>query len=337
MSDLTITQPVDGLTGPVVLKSSGDPVHLWRVESVDTAIAVARGRADGTLTGNVYDKNGACNAVMRQEPAYNSFYGASASKALELATGGWKDGENILQTATDAAHTHLAQLQGAETGMGSADLSALPDLVPSVAPSARWDLGDYMTGAPDLYREQVPPPSRVVHFVLPSGIVVDVTPDQLFNAAGALVAILTRYQQAGVSVALSLLAGANQIGCASSARRNGASVATLLPVVEVGRAMELDRVAFWVAHPSGHRRFGFSLREMVCHRIDDVGGYGRSYRAGGAELRAVTEYLRQTDPTAVVLPPLMDCCAAAGDSAALCAKWWTDRINQLAAEQGGAA
>ena len=268
---------------------------VWRLSGVDQLAAIYDDHRAGTIAP--VGDHGRRRSIEGDSP----FFGGSPADAVRLAREGWPDGERKLADALKRADALALAGAGNLSGFSS-DLSALPDLVPSAAPAARWDLGDYMTGAPDLYREQVPPPARVLRLVLDGAVSAAVKPHEIQAAAGALVAVVQRLQAQGVTVSVDLVFG-------GEAASNAPGIVCLIPVISEGRTMELDRLAFWLSHPCALRRFGFALYELTAPVLS--GDYGRPLVASPMALAALQADVAR-DPCAILLPSLQTVINGAG-------------------------
>lgn len=289
---------------------------VWRLSGVDQlADLYDAHRADAIARVGDHDHR---RSIAGDSP----FFGGSPDAAVRMAREGWPDGERKLADALKRADA-LAMAGAGNLSGFSSDLSALPDLVPSTSPAARWDLGDYMTGAPDLYREQVPPPARVLRLVLDGTVSATVDADEIQAAAGALVAVIQQLQAQGVTVSVDLVFG-------GEAKYEKPGIVCLIPVISEGRTMELDRLAFWLSHPCALRRFGFALYELTAPDLSS--DYGRPLVASPMAFEALRADVAR-DPCAVLLPSLQTVIKGAkrAQLTAHALKQWADAV------QGGAA
>lgn len=131
--------------------------------------------------------------------------------------------------------------------------------------------------------------------ILDASVTCDTTAEKITLAAGALVAVVQRLQAQGVTVSLDVVYGGR--GCDDGGRGG----LFFIPLLAEGRAMDLDRLAFWLAHPGAFRRFGFALYELGMPQLS--GGYGSILELFPAGQAAMQEELAK-DPTAIFLPPL---------------------------------
>lgn len=295
---------------------------VWRLSGVDQVADLYEARRTGAVVPiSAHD----CGAAHEDSNNRTKFCGGRPADAVRMAREGWPDGERKLAGALKKADALALAGAGNLSGFSS-DMSALPDLVPSASPAARWDLGDYMTGAPDLYREQVPPPARVLRLVVDGSVLCDITADQITEAAGALVSVIQRLQAQGVTVSVDLVFGGRGVP-----HSDAPGAIFLVPLISEGRTMELDRLAFWLSHPSSFRRYGFALFELGQRQLDK--SYGPVLKhSSEAHAALVADVAR--DPCAILLPALQTVISDGRRTSSLleyALKQWADAV------QGGAA
>lgn len=267
---------------------------VWRLSGVDQVTDLYEARRTGAVVP-ISSHN--CGSAHANNSDRTKFCGGRPADAIRMAREGWPDGERKLADALKKADALAVAGAGSLSG-DSLDWSALPDLVPSTSPAARWDLGDFMTGAPDLYREQVPPPARVLRLVVDGSVLCDITADQITEAAGALVSVIQRLQAQGVTVSVDLVFGGRGVR-----QSDVPGSIFLVPIISEGRTMELDRLAFWLSHPSSFRRYGFALFELGQRQLNE--SYGPVLNESREAYAALQADVAR-DPCAILLPSLQE-------------------------------
>lgn len=189
---------------------------------------------------------------------------------VKHAANGWSDGRKDVERLS-------ARLESLLSGM-------IPVMTVNYDVTGDWlDVGRFMTGEPEVFGTLVdsgmrvdattPKLVRIVANVCVSG---SQSPESLRMRGAAVVAMADMLERHGIRCQIDLVAANGGYD------RNGeSSVITWARVKEFGDSMQLDSLAFILAHPDSFRRLMFSAWE---HLPDDVrtangmygdGGYGR--------------------------------------------------------------
>ena len=173
-----------------------------------------------------------------------SFYGSkSYEETMDLAEHGWPQGLEMIRKVQSET-----PIRDKEIWMHSI-AGAIPD-VPL-----------FLAGSPEHMMSQHREPKKTMTIEIARGV-RGFTSIEDYMAHGAMVLSLLDYaEEAGHPIELYITI------YASSGRHD--YVHRIL-AKKAGEHMDMDRLAFMMAHPSFHRRLIFSLREMV----GDVGGSG---------------------------------------------------------------
>ena len=200
---------------------------------------------------------------------------------------------------------HPASIHGTETFTGTADYDEAlrllkyghPDGRSKMAESVEWaqaitrempapawshavsgampDMPVYMSGEPEHMLMQEGDESRgtmpVVSIVVNIVAAACIKQRAIRRRGAALVALVHSIEQAGQRVEL---IAASRNGLRSN---KGNAASYLVTVKEAGEAVDLDRVAFALAHPSMLRRIEFRLNEITLPRLERGYGYCLNY------------------------------------------------------------
>lgn len=174
--------------------------------------------------------------------ADKGFYGVPLDEAVKMAQTGWTEGRELLEDAMGAAR-------------GAASMMPLPSRVFDVAgdrPSpARAAAGDpfCMThkGRSRKSRE------RVIRIAVQCSVMHYITQGQIMRYGAALLTVIDAIETAGIRVELT--------GYWQS--RDGDLIRTIATLKPAHEPVDIDRLAFVLAHPSATRRCVWGIREQT--------------------------------------------------------------------------
>lgn len=228
-------------------------MRIVRIEKANKG-SVVRVFYDGTgeLLSHVDENTGGGHHSHYESHKRNKWAGGTWADALELGRHGWARGLRDLSTSLDhiqhsTEHSAGQNYQWAEQG----------DL---------FDVGTMLTGQPEYWLQpDMEEEKRVYHVVVSICYSCSVTPRQMINRGSAIVALIDRLQQDRRNIVeLSVVA-------ASRGLWQGKQYEIW---VDLGTTpLDMDAVAFAVAHPLFFRRLTFAAWEIAT-RQEHLGGYG---------------------------------------------------------------
>lgn len=178
-------------------------------------------------------------------------------QAMDLAEKGWPDGLAMIESLT-------AQIE-----KYSGSYVKKPEIQWDVAGDFA-DAGLFVTGVPEcmgFFTETIAPGAgKVLRILANLSTSCGVSTDAMMRRGAAAVALADALENAGRSC---------EIIVATDQRYNGDTLINLVPVKRAGEAIELDRLAFILAHPASYRRLFFSSWEQEDKSWrDSIGIYG---------------------------------------------------------------
>jgi hypothetical protein len=182
------------------------------------------------------------------------FYGApSFDDAMRLARFGWAEGREKLLTALDAANASLDNRPAPAMTYDVAGMIPNPFLAAA---------GDPFNMATPAYSDAMSRP--VIRLAVRTNVRAGVSGQAVMNFGGALLSLIDALERGGQSVELT----------ATMAASGGSKKQFRVDVVlkQAGENLDLDRLAFAIAHPDMQRRFVFQWRELN----PAIGVYGSS-------------------------------------------------------------
>ena len=189
------------------------------------------------------------------------FYGtASWGDAVALARYGWEEGRDKLVRSFEAAQAIQRTVAAPSRMLDVAGAYPHAALAAAGAPDCMWSLGDTHIAA-----------RPIVRILTGQGVRSGVENDWVIARGAALLSHVDRLEDAGYSVELAAVHASNY---------NGWRHETHYTVKRAGEALELDRLAFVLAHPSMHRRMVFSIREQGRDP-----NYRRAYKSYGCTVK----------------------------------------------------
>ncbi|MBI1363724.1 MAG: hypothetical protein GC134_07035 [Proteobacteria bacterium] len=192
----------------------------------------------------------------------------SFEDAVRLGRFGWPEGRQLLEKVLEDYKPPQYQ-------------QPVPKITWDVA-GGTPDVPRYVAGAPDAMippdenvRQQKPIVRLVVHITYAAVV----SPKAIINWGAGMVSHIHRLEAAGVQVEVT---GVWYSTPSDHIMSNGPQVAIRFPLKRADQALNLDRIAFWLAHPSSFRRIEFSCLERMNVEKWYRGGYGQasqSYRS----------------------------------------------------------
>lgn len=169
------------------------------------------------------------------------------------------------------------------------------------AKASRWDwdvtgqfidVGRYLTGEPEVfgaeYDDGESNSARVVSIRLNSCVSCSVSPESIIARGVTTLVAVDLLESCGIRCEVIL----------SQATESSTHVDHNVVVKKPSEPVDVDRLAFWLAHPSAFRRFGFKAMEIEGHspsstHVSKMSDYGR--RQGTVELDSVRSHFGLSD------------------------------------------
>ena len=183
-------------------------------------------------------------------------------EALSLARNGWPEGRELMEKVLEAYRPKAYQRPIPKTSWDVA--GATPDVPRYVAGAP-----DAMIPPDDMHAEQKPIVRLVVHITYAAVV----SPQAIINWGAAMVSHIHKMEEAGLQVEVT---GVWYSTPSERAASGGPHVAIRFPLKAADQQLNLDRLAFWLAHPSSLRRIEFSCMERMDVERWYHCGYGRA-------------------------------------------------------------
>ena len=176
--------------------------------------------------------------------------GATFEETMELARNGW-------QAGTDQLNNHIKSFENTLPSQ-RVRLETVMDITgPGVLDFGRW-----ATGHPEAWMIQQetevhdPHAGNIIRIVYNISASSGVSTREMMDKGATIVGFIDLLERAGKRVELDLVAGIK-------ARNGRTSVRTQVRVKEANTPVDIERIAFAIAHPASFRRIVFSLLEMA--------------------------------------------------------------------------
>lgn len=183
----------------------------------------------------------------------NFFWTKTFGEAVDLARNGWAEGTARIVEHREACSAFLAAAKTAKarefgwdvTGQ-FIDVSRLLSGEPECCGS-EFDGGDQIA-------------SRVVSIRLNQSVSGSIAADTICARGVTVLVAVDLLESCGVRCEITVSKGSQSTGVAGSVRN--LQIDSHVVVKQAGDAVDLDKLAFWVAHPASFRRLGFRLNEQ---------------------------------------------------------------------------
>tara|TARA_R110002096_G_scaffold78088_3_gene184015 strand:+ start:1281 stop:2228 length:948 start_codon:yes stop_codon:yes gene_type:complete len=178
---------------------------------------------------------------------------ASYADAKDLAVNGWPKGREMMEgKMSDALNSH-----------------AIPEIQPSWS-TGEWgffvDIGAYSAGDPMCVLhpdEQTSLTNNVVKLRVSLACAFGVDGEMKANWGTAIAFLILQLQGQGKQVAVEACYYTEKhAGCQRDLKKVGQNYLTTITLKQAGEPLDLDRVAYVVAHPAAHRRLIWRTREI---------------------------------------------------------------------------
>jgi hypothetical protein len=181
------------------------------------------------------------------------FWTETFSEAVDLARGGWAEGTAKIVEHREACSAFLAAAKTAKTREFGWDVTG--DFI---------DVGRLLSGEPECCGSEFDGgnqiASRVVSIRLNQSVSGGISADTICARGVTVLVAVDLLESCGVRCEVTVSKGSKGTGCAGSVRN--LQVDSHVVVKQAGDAVDLDKLAFWVAHPASFRRLGFRLNEQ---------------------------------------------------------------------------
>jgi hypothetical protein len=174
------------------------------------------------------------------------FYGVSFSEAVRLARQGWPEGWQAMKALRDSIFGKMAsQVQ--------------KDKVEFRVSGGAVNVGRFLSGRPDCFQTRVKSPDvkqtkskKVLRVVINTGARAAVSPETFFARGAAAVTLIEALERAGYRVIVDMVSLAEKGGYRK--------VHITTRIKQATSCLQLDQLAFILAHISLHRRLTFAVR-----------------------------------------------------------------------------
>lgn len=204
------------------------------------------------------------DASTRKGAARSDWSGsASFQEAWDLARFGWPDGRKLIDALTSQVE-HL-----------TADLVTRPTVAFDVTGDC-VDVGRFLSGEPECMmhfeQEEIQGAGRVVRVRIDVAASAAVDPKDMMKRGAAALALVDCLENAGRSCEI-VFTCCTEVG--------NSRIDNIVMLKEAGAPVEMDSLAFAIAHPSSLRRIGFAAWEHENEGLRDAcgiphGGYGKA-------------------------------------------------------------
>jgi hypothetical protein len=171
----------------------------------------------------------------------------SLPEAVEVARQGWPEGWQRMKALRDAIFGR----------MGS---RVQKDLVQFRIAGGAVNVGRFLSGRPDCFAARVRSNQvkdlrsrKVVRMIVNVGARASVSADTIFARGAAALTLVEALERAGMRVQVDMITLA--------ADGLGKHIRLACRLKDVGKVVQLDKLAFCLAHPALHRKLNFSLRK----------------------------------------------------------------------------
>jgi hypothetical protein len=172
----------------------------------------------------------------------------SLAEAVELARTGWPEGWQRMKALRDAIFAKMAS----QVQRGIVQFRIAGGAV---------NVGRFLSGRPDCFAARVRSTQlkdvrsrKVVRIVVNVGARASVSADTFFARGASAVTLVEALERAGMRVHVDMISLATN--------GVGGAVRIACRLKEVGEVVQLDKLAFCLAHPALHRKLNFALRKQ---------------------------------------------------------------------------
>jgi len=187
-----------------------------------------------------------------RERGRSDFFGTSSyEEALKLAETGWAEGAQQVIALRDKFDSFLQAQKSARVGAYGYEVSG------------DWlDVGRYLDGEPECFGIEVNDgeivSQKVVSLRLNNTVSAAVTTEQIIRRGLTVLLAVDLLEACGLRVEVIVCQATYYYGTKDHREMN-------LTIKDANQPVDIDRLAFWIAHPSAFRRFGFSYFEHGGH------------------------------------------------------------------------
>lgn len=183
------------------------------------------------------------------------FFGTSSyPEALVLANDGWADGAKRGARMADRLADKIPDTLNRRPGW-------------DVAPGQYFDVSRILEGEPECWASPMPRRGTPIRLLVNTAALHATSVDAMMNRGAAVMALVTQLQSRGESV---------EIWSGAGCRGDHRVVETIICISEAGAPMSTDSLAYWLGHPSAHRRHQFAIREHLMPEETHTASYGTS-------------------------------------------------------------
>lgn len=175
----------------------------------------------------------------------------SYSEAMDLARNGWPEGLSMIENLT----ARLESVSGSMVAKQVVQWDVAGDFA---------DAGLFSAGVPEcmgsFHEEIMPGAGKIVKILMNMSVSAGIQRETIMKRGAAVVALVDALESAGRSVEIEMAAKSRSTG--------GENFYTVtVPIKAAGEPVELDRMAFLLAHPSSFRRLMFACWENETEEV----------------------------------------------------------------------
>ena len=204
-----------------------------------------------------------------KNPSQQSWdFGMGYQGSIDAAKAGWKEGAQKIQASLDILNNHIKTKR------------FKTQVMPAYTQPGVLNIGRYVSGHPKPYmqKKQIEDETgdnksgKIINIAFNMTSTSDITSGELFNKGATIAALIELLERAGKRVEL--------IGRMMTTGSSKDSLRFQVMIKEAGEPIDVDRLAFSLAHPGCFRRLGFSIMEQASEKIQKavgIGAFGYGY------------------------------------------------------------
>ena len=211
-----------------------------------------------------------------KNPSQQSWdFGMGYQGSIDAAKSGWKEGAQKIQASLDILNSHIKTKR------------FKTQVMPAYTQPGVLNIGRYVSGHPKPYmqKKQIEDETgdnksgKIVNIAFNITASAGISSSEMFNKGATIAALVELLERAGKRVELKA-----RLVAIDGGKPPKSTFRYQVPIKEAGEPIDVDRLAFSLAHPGNMRRLGFSIMEQASEKIQRalrVGEWGFSYGSPG--------------------------------------------------------
>lgn len=209
-------------------------------------------------------------------------FGMGFQGSIDAAKSGWKEGAQKIQASLDILNSHIKTKR------------FKTQVMPAYTQPGVLNIGRYVSGHPKPYmqKKQIEDETgdnksgKIVNITFNITASAGISSSEMFNKGATIAALVELLERAGKRVELKarLVATDARLVATDGGKPPKSTLRYQVPIKEAGEPIDVDRLAFSLAHPGSFRRLGFSIMEQASEKIQKalgIGEYGFRYGSPG--------------------------------------------------------